>query len=118
MKAVVLSEFGGVEKLALRELPDPVPGPGEVTVRVRAVGVNPVDTYIRTGAYGIRPPLPYTPGTDGAAIRSSSPSANQWERHGDADGEFGSPCGRRAMKSAPLFNVFPLLAKTRRRPEA
>ena len=38
----------------------------DVLVRVRAAGVNPVDTYIRSGTYARKPPLPYTPGTDGA----------------------------------------------------
>jgi len=66
MRGVRVEEFGGPEVLRVREVPDPAPGPGEVLVRVRAVGVNPVETYIRSGAYGIRPPLPYTPGTDGA----------------------------------------------------
>ncbi|MEW6283498.1 MAG: NADPH:quinone reductase, partial [Candidatus Eremiobacterota bacterium] len=42
------------------------PGPGEVLVRIRAAGVNPVETYIRSGSYGRLPELPYTPGTDGA----------------------------------------------------
>jgi NADPH2:quinone reductase len=52
--------------MRLEEVPDPKPGPGEVVVRVRAAGVNPVETYIRSGAYAIKPELPYTPGADGA----------------------------------------------------
>jgi NADPH2:quinone reductase len=66
MKAIRVREFGAPAVLKVEDLPDPRPGPGEVLVRVKAVGVNPVDTYIRSGAYGKLPPLPYTPGSDAA----------------------------------------------------
>ena len=67
MKAIVVREFGGPEVMKLEEnAPDPTPGPGDVLVRIRAAGVNPVDTYIRTGTYARKPSLPYTPGFDGA----------------------------------------------------
>jgi len=66
MKAIVVREFGGPEVLKLDDLVDPQPGPGELVVKVRAIGVNPVDTYIRAGAYARKPALPYTPGTDAA----------------------------------------------------
>ena len=64
MKAIVVREFGSPDVMKLEDVPEPVPGPGQVTIRVRAVGVNPVDTYIRAGAYARKPNLPYTPGTD------------------------------------------------------
>jgi NADPH2:quinone reductase len=66
MNAVIVREFGGPEVMRLEPAPDPVAGDGQVVVRVRAAGVNPVDTYIRNGAHSIRPSLPYTPGMDGA----------------------------------------------------
>jgi len=66
MKAIVVRELGGPEVLKLEDVPDPKPGPGEVLVRIRAAGVNPVDAYIHTGTYARKPPLPYTPGFDGA----------------------------------------------------
>ena len=66
MRAIVIREFGGPEVLKLETVPDPTPGPGQVVVRIRAAGVNPVDTYLRGGAYAIKPQLPYTPGSDGA----------------------------------------------------
>ncbi|PYT04482.1 MAG: NADPH:quinone reductase [Acidobacteria bacterium] len=66
MKAIRVQEFGGPEVLRLEEVPEQHPGAGQVLVRVRAVGVNPVDTYIRAGAHAVRPQLPYTPGLDAA----------------------------------------------------
>jgi NADPH:quinone reductase len=79
MKAIVVHEFGGPEVLHLEELPDPSPGPSEVVVRIRAAGVNPVDTYIRSGAHAVRPQLPYVPGSDGAGeIESVGPDVRDF----------------------------------------
>jgi len=66
MKAIRVHEFGGPEVLRLEDVPEPRPSAGQVVVRVRAVGVNPVDTYIRSGMHAVRPPLPFTPGLDAA----------------------------------------------------
>src|SRR5260221_6439996 len=66
MKAIRVHQLGGPDVLKLEDAPDPSAGPGEVVVRVRAAGVNPVDAYIHTGNYARKPPLPYTPGFDGA----------------------------------------------------
>jgi NADPH2:quinone reductase len=66
MKAIQVQEFGGPEVLKLEEIPTPQPAAGQILVRVHAAGVNPYDTYMRNGTYAIKPPLPYTPGSDGA----------------------------------------------------
>ena len=68
MKAIRVHEFGGPEVLKLEEVPTPKPGAGEVLVRVHAAGVNPYDTYMRAGTYAVKPPLPYTPGSDAAGV--------------------------------------------------
>jgi len=68
MKAIQVHQFGSPEVLSLEEIPTPKPGPGEVLVHVRAAGVNPYDTYMRAGTYAVKPPLPYTPGSDAAGI--------------------------------------------------
>ena len=66
MKAIRVHEFGSPEVMRLEEVPDLKPSPKQVVVRVKAAGVNPVDTYIRSGRYSRKPVLPYTPGTDAA----------------------------------------------------
>ncbi len=68
MNAIRVHAFGAPEVMRLEEAPDPVPGPGQVVVTLAAVGVNPVDTYIRSGQYRPDMKLPYTPGLDGAGI--------------------------------------------------
>jgi len=66
MKAIQVHHFGGPEVLAFDEISTPKPGNAEVLVRVKAAGVNPYDTYMRAGTYAVKPPLPYTPGSDAA----------------------------------------------------
>jgi NADPH2:quinone reductase len=66
MRAIRVHRFGGPEVLTLEDVPAPTVGPGQVLIRNRAAGVNPVDAYIRSGAYARLPALPYIPGWDGA----------------------------------------------------
>ena len=68
MKAIRVHQFGGPEVLKLEEVPTPKPAAGQVLVRIHAAGVNPYDTYMRSGTYAQKPPLPYTPGSDAAGV--------------------------------------------------
>lgn len=68
MQAILARQFGGPDVLELEDVPDPQAGAGQVRVRLHAVGVNPYDTYMRAGAYAIKPELPYTPGADAAGV--------------------------------------------------
>ncbi|MSR07176.1 MAG: quinone oxidoreductase [Gemmatimonadetes bacterium] len=65
MKAVRVHETGGPEALRFEDLPDPTVGPGNVVVKLHAIGVNFIDTYFRTGLYKAKE-LPFIPGQEGA----------------------------------------------------
>lgn len=71
LKAIRVHEFGAPEVMRLEEVPDLQPGPGQVVVKMKASGVNPADTYTRSGSYARKPALPYTPGVDGAGVIES-----------------------------------------------
>jgi len=71
MKAIRFHEHGGPEVLRLETLPDPVPGPGEAIVRVRACALNHLDVWERRGLPGIAIPLPHIPGSDVAGYVES-----------------------------------------------
>ena len=68
MKSVVVREFGAPAVMRIEDVPDPSPGPQQVIVRAKAIGVNPVEVYIRSGTYPRKPTLPYTPGSDAAGV--------------------------------------------------
>jgi len=68
MRLVQVPQFGGPEVLQIAQVDSFTPGPSEVVVAIQAAGVNPVDTYIRTGTHSRKPALPYTPGSDGAGV--------------------------------------------------
>jgi len=65
-KAIVVHEVGGPEKLSWEDVPEPKPGPGEAVVRQKAIGLNFVDVYNRTGVYKL--PLPFVIGQEGAGV--------------------------------------------------
>jgi NADPH2:quinone reductase len=72
MKAIRVHKYGGPEVLKIEEFPMPQPSPDQVLVRIHAVGVNPYETYIRSGMYasapGVNSQPPYTPGRDAAGV--------------------------------------------------
>jgi NADPH2:quinone reductase len=89
--AIVYSEFGGPEVLQLIDVPDPVPGPGEIAIRVEAAGVNPIEWKVRKG---LRPsgPLeePRRVGADGAGLVTAVGQGVDGFRPGDAVAYFGA----------------------------
>ena len=64
MRAVYLERFGGPDVLTVGELPDPVAGPGEALVRVRACAINHLDLWVRAGLPGLEPEMPHVLGND------------------------------------------------------
>ncbi|MFO7275447.1 MAG: NADPH:quinone oxidoreductase family protein [Pseudomonadota bacterium] len=83
MKALVCREFGPIDALAVLDVPDPVPGPGQVLVRVSAAGVNFPDALIVQGKYQYRPPLPFVPGVEAAGTVTAVGEGVQHVRPGD-----------------------------------
>lgn len=63
-RAFVVREYGGLEQLQLEDVDVPAPGPGQLKIRNKAVGLNFVDVYQRTGLY--KTPLPFVAGNEGA----------------------------------------------------
>ncbi|MDE3181735.1 MAG: NADPH:quinone reductase [Acidobacteriota bacterium] len=83
MKAIKVAQFGGPEVLKLEEVPDLQPAADEVVVQIKAAGVNPVDAYIRSGTYAVKPSLPYTPGWDAGGVVKTAGSAAGGFKAGD-----------------------------------
>jgi NADPH2:quinone reductase len=98
MKAIVVRAFGDPSVLRLEEIPDLVPGPGQVLVRVHAAGVNPVETYVRAGTYARKPALPFTPGGDAAGVvQALGPGVSRF-KVGDRVYAFGGHSGAYAQQ--------------------
>lgn len=68
MKAIMVEQFGGPEVMQLKDIQELQPAENQIKIDIKAVGVNPVDTYIRAGIYPTKPELPYTPGFDAAGV--------------------------------------------------
>ena len=68
LRALLCTEFGPVSSLRVSEVPDPVPGEGEVLVRVQAAGLNYPDGLMVQGKYQVRPALPFVPGMELAGV--------------------------------------------------
>lgn len=68
MRSIVVHEYGEPEVMKVEEVETPEPSGSQVLVRIEAAGVNPVDTYLRTGIHAHAPKLPYTPGKDAAGV--------------------------------------------------
>jgi NADPH2:quinone reductase len=76
MRAVAVNEFGGPEVLTVVELDEPHAGPGEVRIKVAAAAVNPTDTGLRAGLYGLTAPV--IPGMDAAGVIDEVGDGSDW----------------------------------------
>lgn len=103
MRGITVRMCGGPEVLGYEELGEVTALPGELIINIWAAGVNPVDTYIRSGSQGRTPSLPYTPGSDGAgvvaAVGSGVSDFQPGDRvycHGSQSGTYAETCRCRA----------------------
>jgi NADPH2:quinone reductase len=94
VRAIIVRQFGGPEVLKIEELPDPTPGPTDVLVNIRAAGVNPVETYVRSGTYAVKPDLPFIPGQDAAGVIQAVGSLVRTFKPGDRVYVTGTTRGR------------------------
>jgi NADPH:quinone reductase-like Zn-dependent oxidoreductase len=111
MKAIRIHEDGGPEVLRYEDAPDPEPKPGEVLISLRAVSLNHIDVWVRTGLPSV--PKPRILGADGAGIRQDSGEAvviNPGFEHGDRILVLGEHMdGTHAeLVAVPEANVYPL----------
>ncbi|XP_071605928.1 quinone oxidoreductase [Heliangelus exortis] len=113
MRAVRVFEFGGPEVLKLQSnVSIPVPNENEVLIKVHACGVNPVETYIRSGNYARKPALPYTPGSDVAGVIEGVGEHVTAFKKGDRVFSTGTVSGGYAEYALAAANrVFPLSDK-------
>jgi NADPH:quinone reductase len=88
--------------MKLEDVPEPKPGAGQVLVRLRAIGVNPVDTYIRSGGYTVNITFPFIPGSDGAGVVEAIGDGVKLFRQGDRVYIFGTTSGIRMGAYAEL----------------
>lgn len=80
MKAIYFETHGGPEVLQYGEMPDPIPGPGQVLVRLRAAALNRMDLWVRNGWPGIRLEYPHIPGADGAGeVAALGSGVSDWQ---------------------------------------
>ena len=96
MKAIRVRQFGDPAVMKIEDVSERAPAPGQVLVGIKAAGVNPVDTYIRSGNYAALPQLPYTPGADAAGVVEAVGSDTHGFKPGDRVYVSGTAEGRAA----------------------
>jgi NADPH:quinone reductase-like Zn-dependent oxidoreductase len=112
MQAIRVHHFGGLDSLVAEDVPRPVPGDGEVLLRVKAAGVGPWDAWIRSGRSVLPQPLPLTLGSDVAGVVEDVGQAVQQFRVGDAvfgatNGQFTGGYAEYAVASATTLAKMP-----------
>ena len=108
MRAVVVHEHGPARSQRVEILPDPVPGPGQVVIDARAIGVNYPDLLVIEGKYQFLPPRPFTPGKEVAGVVSAVGEGVTRLRVGDrvmAQREYGTYCERVLSPEATCYRM-------------
>lgn len=108
MKALLCTEFGPPEKLTIREIPKPRPGAGQVLLDIKASSLNFPDALMVQGLYQVKPPLPFSPGTEMSGVVVETGSGVRGFRPGDRViaiagwGGFAEECAVDAVRLIPL----------------
>ncbi|MBA0047558.1 NADPH:quinone reductase [Mycobacterium sp. NPDC050853] len=110
MRAAYIEQRGPAENIRYGTLPEPVTAPGEVLVRVDAVAVNPVDTFVRSGSYPTAIPLPFVVGRDlvGTVVDGAAgfrPGARVWCTSLGYDGRQGATAEFAAVPAERLYEL-------------
>src|SRR6266571_763783 len=108
MKAILCTRFGGPDDLELKDLPDPVAGPGEVLVAVKAAALNFFDTLIIAGKYQVKPPFPFSPASEFAGVVESVGAGVSDVKPGDrvlGYGGFGAARERIAISAQRVVKI-------------
>jgi len=108
LKALIVRKHGPIENLLLEDVPDPVPGPGQVLIDVHAVSINFPDLLVIGGTYQNLPPLPFSPGKDLAGVVAAVGEGVTTCKPGDrvaAQNEYGAYAQRCVV---PQVNCYPM----------
>ena len=108
MNALLCIEHGLPHTLQLTNIPDPVPGPGDVLIRVRACGVNFPDVLIIQNKYQFKPPLPFSPGGEVAGEIISVGEKVKHHKPGDRVVALCGHGGFAEQAVVPASRVFPM----------
>ncbi len=110
MKALTFSRFGAPEVLEFRDLPDPTPGPSEVRVRTRAIGMNFADCYRRQGRYHLKGEAPWIAGYEAAGEVEALGEGVTAFKAGDRVAFADSPFAHAELVVVPEGKLIPLPA--------
>lgn len=113
MQAAYIDGFGGPDRIRYGQLPDPVPGPGEVLVRTEAVSANTVDTYVRSGAWRTPVTFPLVVGRDlvgtvaaaGTGVTGFSPGDRVWTNSAGYQGRPGATAELAVVAQDRLYRL-------------
>src|SRR5215472_16756219 len=108
MKAILCHRYGGPDDLVLEEVPDPIAGPGEAVVRIKAAALNFFDTLIIAGKYQHQPAFPFSPAAEFAGLVEALGPGVEGLRAGDrVFGQMGAgaACERVAVKAEQLIGM-------------
>jgi NADPH2:quinone reductase len=108
MQALLCEAFGPIDTLVVKDIPSPEPGPKQLLIEVKAASVNFPDALMVQGLYQVKPPLPFTPGSEVAGIVKAVGAEVKHYKAGDrvialtSTGGFAEECIAESAKTMPL----------------